>query len=79
VSHFSCRISEMHPRYRLYATFKLFGRLNDVATRSISLLPTFLSNLPLPFACVALDDGVLTVHDGAKTWVLVSAQLKGDV
>jgi len=43
------------------------------------LLPTFLSNLPLPLAHVALDEGVLTVHDGAKTWVLVSAQLKGNV
>ena len=43
------------------------------------LLPAFLTGLPLPLAHVALDDGVLTVHDGAKTWVLVAAQLKGNV
>src|ERR1700722_4316243 len=43
------------------------------------LLPAFLSNLPLPLAHVGLDDGVLTIHDGAKTWVLISAQLKGNV
>jgi predicted exporter len=43
------------------------------------LLPAFLTGLPLPLAHVALDDGVLTVHDGAKTWVLISAELRGDV
>lgn len=43
------------------------------------LLPAFLSGLPLPLAHVALDDGVLTIHEGAKTWVLVLAQLKGNV
>jgi predicted exporter len=43
------------------------------------LLPAFLSSLPLPFSHVALDDGLLTVHDGGKTWVLISAQLKGNV
>jgi predicted exporter len=43
------------------------------------LLPAFLSSLPLPLAHVGLDDGVLTIHDGAKTWVLISAQLKGNV
>ncbi|MBF6568209.1 MAG: MMPL family transporter [Candidatus Binataceae bacterium] len=42
------------------------------------LLPAFLGSLPLPLARVALDDGVLTVHDGAKTWVLISAQLNGN-
>jgi predicted exporter len=43
------------------------------------LLPAFLSDLPLPLAHVALDNGVLTVHDGTKIWVLVAAQLKGNV
>ena len=43
------------------------------------LLPAFLTGLPLPLAHVALDDGVLTVHDGAKTWVLVAAQVQGNV
>ena len=43
------------------------------------LLQTFLTGLPLPFAHVSLDDGVLTVHDRSQTWVLVSAQLQGNV
>jgi len=43
------------------------------------LLPAFLGGLPLPFAHVSLDDGVLTVHDGSQTWVLVTAQLQGNV
>ena len=43
------------------------------------LLPAFLADLPLPLAHVALDDGVLTVRDGGKTWVLIAAQLKGKV
>lgn len=28
---------------------------------------------------MSLDDGVLTVHDGTETWVLVTAQLQGNV
>lgn len=43
------------------------------------LLPAFLIGLPMPFTKVALDDEVLTVHDGTRTWVLVTAQLKGNV
>jgi predicted exporter len=43
------------------------------------LLPAFLSSLPLPLAHVGLDDGVLTIRDGAKTWVMISAQLTGNV
>ena len=43
------------------------------------LLPTFLTALPLPLSNLALDDGILTVHDGNLTWVLLAVQLKGNV
>jgi predicted exporter len=43
------------------------------------LMPAFLLGLPSPVSQVALEDEVLTVHDGTRTWVLVTAQLKGNV
>lgn len=43
------------------------------------LYPTWLAALPRPLPRLALDDGVLSVRDGGKTYVLVSAQLAGNV
>jgi predicted exporter len=42
------------------------------------LFPEFLAHLPLPSARFTLDDGVLSTRDGAKTWVLLTAQLNGN-
>ena len=42
------------------------------------LLPSFLAELPTPLPRLTPDDGVLSVRDGAKTYVLISAQLSGD-
>jgi predicted exporter len=42
------------------------------------LLGTFLAALPTPLPRLAPDDGVLSVRDGGKTYVLVAAQLSGD-
>jgi predicted exporter len=41
------------------------------------LMPEFLSNLPMPVARLAPDDGVLSTRDGGTTWVLLVAQLNG--
>jgi predicted exporter len=43
------------------------------------LIPQFLSNLPTPVTRLTPDDGVLSTSDGGKTWVLLVAQLDGDV
>jgi predicted exporter len=43
------------------------------------LMPEFLSNLPLPSARFAPDDGILSRRDGEETWVLLIAQLNGNV
>jgi predicted exporter len=42
------------------------------------LLPAFLAELPAPLPRLTPDDGVLSVTDGGKTYVLVAAQLSGD-
>jgi predicted exporter len=42
------------------------------------LLPRFLAELPSPLPRLAADDGVLSVRDGGRTYVLVTAQLRGD-
>ncbi|HEX7968814.1 MAG TPA: MMPL family transporter, partial [Stellaceae bacterium] len=42
------------------------------------LLPSFLTELPTPLPRLVPDEGVLSVRDGAKTYVLISAQLSGD-
>jgi predicted exporter len=42
------------------------------------LLPSFLAALPTPLPRLAADDGVLSVRDGGKTYVLVAAQLGTD-
>lgn len=43
------------------------------------LLPAYFMNLPLPLSRLAPDEGILSVRDGGKTYVLISAQLAGDV
>ena len=43
------------------------------------LMPEFLSDLPMPSARLVPDDGVLTTRDHGKTWVLMVAQLNGNV
>ncbi|HET7594734.1 MAG TPA: hypothetical protein VFK49_04720 [Stellaceae bacterium] len=43
------------------------------------LLPAFLAELPTPLPRLLPDDGALSVTDGGKTYVLVAAQLSGDV
>src|ERR1700683_1905260 len=43
------------------------------------LMPEFLSNLPMPVAHLTPDDGVLSTRDGGETWVLLVAQLNGNV
>ncbi len=43
------------------------------------LMPEFLSELPMPSARLMPDDGVLTTRDHGKTWVLLVAQLNGNV
>ena len=40
------------------------------------LLPSFLSPCPAPLGRLALDDGMLTVVDGAMTWVVVPITLR---
>lgn len=43
------------------------------------LVPAYLSNLPLPLSRVSIDDGMLSVTDAGRTYVVISAQLSGDV
>jgi len=43
------------------------------------LLPEFLVNLPMPAARFTSDDGVLSLRDRGETWVLIIAQLNGNV
>ncbi len=43
------------------------------------LLPQFLSNLPMPVARFTPDDGVLSMREDDQTWVLLVAQLNGNV
>jgi predicted exporter len=42
------------------------------------LLPAYFMSLPVPQSKVTMDNGVLSVHDGATTYVLVSADLAGN-
>lgn len=42
------------------------------------LLPNFFTSLPLPFSRLELDDGMLSLNDDGKTWVLITGQLRGD-
>ena len=39
------------------------------------LLPSFLTQLPLPMPRLAWDDGLLSVNDGGRTWVLLVRSL----
>ncbi|WP_333650059.1 MMPL family transporter [Candidatus Binatus sp.] len=43
------------------------------------LIPEFLTNLPMPVAQLTPDDGVLSTRDGNQTWVLLVAQMNGNV
>ena len=43
------------------------------------LMPEFLSSLPMPGPRLVPDDGVLTTRDHGKAWVLLIAQLNGNV
>lgn len=42
------------------------------------IFPAYLTALPNPLPRLSVDDGVLSVRDHGKTYVLVSAQLRGD-
>jgi predicted exporter len=42
------------------------------------LLPSLFLSLPLPQSRLSAEDGVLSLHDGPWTYVLVSADLAGD-
>lgn len=42
------------------------------------LVPAYLSELPLPLSRVSADEGMLSVTDGGKTFIVISAQLKGN-
>lgn len=42
------------------------------------LLPAYLAQLPRPLPRLGLDDGILSVQDGAEHYVLVTAQLDGE-
>lgn len=42
------------------------------------LLPSFLAKLPFPMSRVGLDEGLLTVTDAGKTWVLFLGALRGE-
>ena len=43
------------------------------------LLPAYFANLPLPLSRVTADEGVLSVRDGGRTYVFISARLAGEV
>ena len=43
------------------------------------LLPSYLASLPSPLPRLGPDDGWLSVQDGSRTYVLVTAQLSGSV
>lgn len=42
------------------------------------LLPSFITGLPAPMSRVSVDDGMLSVRDGGKTWILLASRLKGE-
>ncbi len=42
------------------------------------LLPSFFAGLPVPLSRLTLDEGVLSTVEGGRTWVLVSATLRGE-
>lgn len=42
------------------------------------LLPSFFAGLPVPLSRLTLDEGMLSTVDGDRTWVLVSATLRGE-
>lgn len=42
------------------------------------LLPGFLTDLPLPLSRFLPDDGMLSLHDGNRTWILIGGRLAGD-
>jgi len=49
-----------------------------IAQDPFLLLQSFLTQLPLPMSRLALDDGMLSVQDGSRTWILLSGQLTGE-
>lgn len=42
------------------------------------LLPHFLTNLPVPQSQLTLDNGLLSVHNNGKNWVLISGVMVGE-
>lgn len=42
------------------------------------LLPSFFAGLPVPLSRLTLDEGMLSTVEGRRTWVLVSATLRGE-
>jgi predicted exporter len=62
----------------------LFGPVGFVDARLLRadpflLLPSYLASLPSPLARMTPDEGVVSVVDGGKTYVLVSAQLNDNI
>ncbi|MGD0144008.1 MAG: hypothetical protein ABSC92_12680 [Rhizomicrobium sp.] len=55
-----------------------FANAKLIAHDPFLLLPAYFLALPLPQSRLAADNGVLSVHDGNETYVLVSADLAGD-
>ncbi|HLI78665.1 MAG TPA: MMPL family transporter, partial [Candidatus Binataceae bacterium] len=43
------------------------------------LMPEYLGNLPMPVARFSPDDGILSMRDHDQTWVLLIAELNGNV
>jgi predicted exporter len=62
----------------------LFGPVGFVDARLLRedpflLLPTYLTSLPAALTRLTPDDGVLSVTDGGKTYVLITAQLNANI
>lgn len=55
-----------------------FANARLIAHDPFFLLPNFLLTFPMPQSRLTADNGVLSVRDGAETYVLVSGELAGD-
>ncbi len=43
------------------------------------LLPSFFTSLPLPLSRLNIDDGMLSLQENGKTWIMVVGQVNADV